>query len=193
MPNQTDIQYDERIDQPIVRYIDTNTGIYRDVYEGDYFKHIPKGSAEAIASKAFQKLNSEVNMDLSGLGKFNAGMFMKVFTDEFAAVMKEMQPNEIALMFILSEYMEVGSNVLVKKNNKSKVRMKDVIRYSKMSQATAYKAVKGLLDKLLIIKCTDIDGQEQFVVNPYIMIKGGWLNKTIKRLFEGYQRRALQK
>ncbi len=168
-----------------IRY--EQSGIEIPVIDGDYLRYIPKKSKEAIASKAFQKLNREVNMDLSGFGKFDSGMFMKVFTDEFAAVMKEMQPNEIALMFILSEYMEVGSNVLVKKNNKSKVRMKDVVRYSKMSQATAYKAMKGLLDKLLVIKCTDIDGQEQFVVNPYIMIKGGWLNKTIKRLFDGYE------
>lgn len=178
------------MEEPIARIIYTETGEYDDVYEGDYLKHIPKNSREAIASKAFQKLEFESNMDKTGYIKFNAGKFMKVFTDEFISVMQEMEPNEIALMFILSEYMEVGSNVLVKKNNKSKIRMKDILRISKMSQAATYKAMKGLLDKLLIVQCTDIDGQEQFVLNPYILIKGGWLNKTVKRLFDGYQRRT---
>lgn len=176
--------------EQIARIIFTNTGEYKDVYEGDYFKHIPKGSAEAMANKACKRQEFKVNMDKGGFSEFDAGKFMKVFTEEFVSVMQDMHPNEIALMFILSEYMEVGSNVLVKKNNKSKVRMKDIVRYSKMSQAATYKAMKGLLEKLLVVQCTDIDGQEQFVVNPYIMIKGGWLNKTIKRLFDGYQRRV---
>lgn len=172
------------------RIIYTETGEYVDVFEGDYLRHIPKDSKEAIASKACKRQEFNVNMDQSGFSKFDAGKFMKVFTEEFCEVMKEMQPNEIALIFILSEYMEVGSNVLVKKNNKSKVRMKDILRYSKMKPSVAYKAMKGLLDRLLIVQCTDIDGQEQFVINPYIMIKGGWLNKTVKRLFDGYVRKT---
>ena len=176
--------------ETVAKIIYTGTGELVEVLDGDYLRHIPQDSREAISSKAFHRQDFKVNMDKSGYALFDAGVFMKVFTEEFISVMREMESNEIALMFILSEYMEVGSNILVKKNNKSKVRMKDIVRYSKMPQNAAYKAMKGLLDKLLIIKCTDINGQEQFVINPYIMVKGGWLNKTIKRLFDGYQHRA---
>ena len=63
--------------------------------------------------------------------------------------------------------------------------------YQKMSRSIAYKTMQGLIDKMLIVKCTDVDGKEQFVINPYIMLKGGWLNKTIRRLFDGYVRKAI--
>lgn len=171
--------------------INSTTGEYLEIKKGDYFKHIPASSLPYVKDREISKKRTEKNFTNSGLDKFNPGMFTKIFTDEFEANMPNMTTNEIALMMLLSEYMEVGSNVLMKKNYKSKIRMDDIIRISKMSRSIAYKTMQGLIDKMLIVKCTDVDGKEQFVINPYIMLKGGWLNKTIRRLFDGYERKAV--
>lgn len=171
--------------------INNATGEFIEIKKGDYFKHIPASALSHVRNREINKKRTEENFTNCGLDKFNPGMFTKIFTSEFEANMPNMTTNEIALMMLLSEYMEVGSNILMKKNHKNKIRMDDIIHISKMSRSIAYKAMQGLIDKILIIKCTDTDGKEQFVMNPYIMLKGGWLNKTIRRLFDGYVRKSI--
>lgn len=177
------------------RLVNTNTGEVIELYEGDRLHIVRKNTAEYLKSLRESDKTMEQKMWEKGYVRFEPNEdFTKLFNKEFEAVARELDGNATSLLIMMIPYAGYGSNVLFKKNNRDKVRLNDIVcDISPFSSKTTYKALEELKDKNVIVECSDIDGNRQYVVNPYIYFKGLYINKTVMDLFGGYKKKYLEK
>jgi hypothetical protein len=175
--------------KPVDTYVSIETGETIDIFEGDSIGVRRKRSLDYLMQMNKAELTLSEEMRLKGFEKFKCfSSFTKLNMDEFALWLNDLTKNEIVLFVQLSEYAQFGSNVLMKKNRKDKIRRDDIVRLSKTGRDATLAALKGLLDKLFLCEATDGE-HYQYVMNPHLVFKGRYINQTSLRLFDGFIRR----
>jgi len=136
------------------------------------------------------KLEKTKNDD--GMTRFEPNTkFTKIFDKEFEAISKEMSGTAMNVLMMLIPYAALGSNILISLNNKKKLDKKYILdNISPYSYNTTVNALNELKDLVAIVEASDKDDGIQYIMNPYIYFKGGYINKTILGLFSNYKRRS---
>jgi len=149
---------------------------------------------EFLRNKREVDMNYEEKMMATGHFKFDTRKrFLKVHQREIAALIKEgiIGPKESFAILNLIDYVVLNSNVLIKKNNKTPLYKKDLLKVFGAGERNSYNIYKVLTDNLIIAKVEQgKDHEPIYVMNPYIIFNGQWLNHTIQKIFEVYKERA---
>lgn len=170
---------------------DVDTGEYRNCYDCDTITIVTGGNKDALMIKRANNKAAADRWINNGYEKVDLGKFTKTF-NEWYAVMDDLTPTEIAMTNELVRYMQVGTNALVKRNNKTYMELSDLLRLSRpiMGDTSSRAAIKGLLSHEILTTHTNIQGQTIFYVNCYMFLKGTYANKTLLSLWRGYKRRC---
>ena len=105
--------------------------------------------------------------------------FTKIFNDTMALLGQEkMSSAEYKVCFMLLRYINYGSGILRFENNGRELNLTDIERITQLSRSTASRAMKGLISKK--IYGMHKTGKENcYTVNPFIFMKGRYVNKTL--------------
>ena len=174
------------------RIVDVLTGEYYDIKPGQKIRVVDDRTEEYLKSLSDWKQKKEKVMHDKGYVRFEPNEhFTKIFDKEFEALSKEMSGTAMSLLILLLPYSRIGSNILYTHNNRKKVDKQYIIkRISPYSYNTTVGALEELKDLVAIVEASDVDGDKQYVMNPYLYFKGGYINKTILGLFNRYKKRT---
>lgn len=185
---------DEKRNQP---YVDLETGelkegyLVEDVLEHESIRRVTRQTLEYLQYKDERFFTRYEQMLVDGYVPFQPKKsFVKLYSNEFFAISKELKASEISFLFKLVEHIAIGSNILYRKDKKKKLKRKDIEKLSGLSRSEFYKTLKHFKDELFLCECSDLNGSKQYVLNPYIAFNGRYINKTIKDMFNNYKRRS---
>lgn len=110
--------------------------------------------------------------------------FVKVNTREILLWLPKLTAIERQMLFSILPYVQYTSCAIVSGNNEP-VDYDGLERISGMSRATVFNAVKLLKQKniLSVVK----NSRTQFYICPWIVARGGTINKTLRTMFREYQ------
>lgn len=105
--------------------------------------------------------------------------FIKIYNDTMAVLgQEEMSTAEYKVCFMLLKYINYGSGILRFDNNGRELNLTDISRITRLSRSTVSRAMKGLVSKK--IYGMHKTGKENcYTVNPFIFMKGRYVNKTL--------------
>jgi hypothetical protein len=123
--------------------------------------------------------------------KVDHGKFTKSF-EEWDHLMMELNPIEIAMTVTCVGLMRTGTNVLLKRDNKTYYNKGDIIEKTNLTtgKSTGYNAFNTLIEKQILAKHTNVLGNTAYFVNPYLVMNGNYIDKTLLVLFRDYKRRC---
>lgn len=110
--------------------------------------------------------------------------FVKLYNDTMAILGQEkMTLAEYRVCFMLLKYINYGSGVLRYENNGRELNLTDIEKITGLSRSTVSRAMKGLISKR--IYGVHKTGKENcYTVNPFIFMKGKYVNKTLYDFFK---------
>lgn len=146
--------------------INKETGEIEDeIYEGDRIRR-------ASQDRYYKNLEDviELNKDKT---------FIKMYNDTISVLGQEdMSLAEYKVCFTLLKYINYGSGILRYENNGRELNLTDIVRITRLSRTTVSRALKGLIEKK--IYGVHKTGKENcYTVNPFIFMKGRYVNKTL--------------
>jgi hypothetical protein len=117
--------------------------------------------------------------------------FYKGNLEEIKRWMKDLVPNEKAILFTISPY--VGyEDCCLKHLNGDMIAFDDIVELSCLSRGTASVVINSLIEKDILYKGKN--GKErQYFVNPWLFCKGNRVNRVLKTMFRNYRIRVIGK
>lgn len=114
--------------------------------------------------------------------------FYKGNLDEIRKWMKELTPNEKAVLFTISPY--VGyEDCCLKHDNGRMLAFDDIVELSCLSRGAVSQVLNSLIDKDIIYKGKNAR-EKQYFVNPWLFCKGNRINKVLQTMFRNYRIRV---
>ena len=111
--------------------------------------------------------------------------YTKVFSDTMNVVGKELSGTECKVIMLLMSYIRYDTGLLATLKG-IPLTNDDVIDIVHMSKRTVFDTMDGLVRKKVF--CKNRAGlHNQYFVNPYIFLKGSYINKTLKAMFKDYK------
>lgn len=154
--------------------VDTDTGeVVTEIKLGD----------RIVRAKTIEYLNNTQEWKIEHFYKGNLA--------EIKKWMKELSPNEKAILFTVSPY--VGyEDCCLKHENGNMISFDDIVELSGLSRSTVSETINSLLAKDILYKGKN--GKErQYFVNPWLFAKGNRINKVLKTMFRNYRVRVINK
>ena len=156
----------------IYNVVDINTGeIINHIREGD---QIIRGKFEVTDEKFIP---------------WNCGNFVKGNQQEIKPLAEELSYIQSSLLFVLMPYVSYKSCLISYPNGKD-INLQTISELFGSNIKTASK-VTGQLIKMHILYKGRIGNNNQYFMNPWVMYKGNYINKTLKAMFKDYQIRSL--
>lgn len=118
--------------------------------------------------------------------------FFKGNLDEIKKLLKELSPNEKAILFTVSPYVGYDDCCLKHENNGHMLTFDIIVELSGLSRGAVSKALNDLQDKDILYKGEN-GKEKQYFVNPWIFAKGNRVNKVLKTMFRNYRIRVINK
>lgn len=150
--------------------IDKETGeVVREIKQGDSIKITRR------ESKEFLKENVKLN-DKESFIKFYTNILDDLVSEKLTSA-------EFNIVLICLKNLNYSSGAVAFKNNGNFLTPQDFVKRTKLSERAVKYAIKNLVDKKILHKGRT--GREyQLFVNPYIFMKGVYVNKTLKDMFK---------
>jgi len=154
--------------------VDSDTGeISTEIYPGD----------RIVRGKTIEYLNSTQEWKMEHFYKGNL--------EEIKRWMKDLKPNEKAILFTISPYVGYEDCCLTHLNG-NMITFDDIVELSCLSRGTASEVINSLIDKDILYKGKN--GKErQYFVNPWLFCKGVRINRVLKTMFRNYRIRIINK
>lgn len=114
--------------------------------------------------------------------------FSKVDLSEGILLLRELEPNERSLLFLLQYFVSYES-CLIQYRNGSDITFGDVVELSGWSKATTSETLNKLVQKNVIYKGKN-GRNVQYFMNPWVVSRGSESNKTLKEMFKNYRIRS---
>lgn len=117
--------------------------------------------------------------------------FFKGYTDELRMVIPTLSTTEKAVLLSLLPYVSATacdmkfSNGIEFSNGKD-MKLEGVIKVCGLSRNTTVDVINSLVKKDILYKGRNSKGN-QFFMNPWLIHRGGTINKTLKTMFENYR------
>ena len=105
--------------------------------------------------------------------------FVKVNDFELECIVESLDVYEKAMLMTMLPYVRYDCSV--KKLNGSPIKMKELVKLSKMSQRKAYAVINTLVNKFIVRKIGDV-----YYVNPWLFYRGNKIDKELKDMFGDY-------
>ena len=117
--------------------------------------------------------------------------FYKGNLEEIKRWMKDLSPNEKAILFTISPY--VGyEDCCLKHQNGNMVTFEHIVELSCLGRGTASEVINSLITKDILYKGKN--GKErQYFVNPWLFCKGNRVNRVLKTMFRNYRIRVVNR
>lgn len=112
------------------------------------------------------------------------GSFIKLFNKTMAMLGNEkLTANEYLVCLRLLDYIEYESGILKYANNGRALKLTDIEGITKLSKSTVIRAMQTLVSKK--IYGVHKTGKENcYTVNPFIFMKGRYVNKTLYNFYK---------
>lgn len=111
--------------------------------------------------------------------------YTKVFSDTMRIVGKELTPTECKVIMLLMSYIRYDSGMLATLKG-NPITNDDIVKMVDMSLRTVSDVMTGLVTKKIFAK-TRVGVCNQYFANPYIFLRGNYINKTLKAMFKNYK------
>lgn len=158
-------------EKKVYNVIDTKTGeIINHIREGD---QIIRGKYEITDEKFIS---------------WDCGTFVKGNIQEIKALAEELTYIQSSLLFVLMPYVSYKSCLICYPNGKD-INLQDISKLFGSNIKTASKVTKDLTS-LKILYQGKVGNKNQYFMNPWIMYKGNYINKTLKAMFRDYKIRS---
>lgn len=173
----------------IIQIINPETGEVLEEYDSTDVRIISKVQAktcrETNGGETVRKREKGESIELTN----NA--FVKMNYKEQREVYPELNAYEVKMLATLVNYIEYWSNCVVINGNYTPT-IQDLSELSGMSRAKAADTLASLVKKHLIAKVyTGKDRKHlQYYVNPWIALKGRYIDATLKTMFREYPIRS---
>lgn len=159
--------------------------------------------AQKIICEALTKAKEENNMDNFNITTYikdnnkikwkhsraNKNEFIKLYMNEIesAKELYDISRSEVLFLYSLSPFLLWEENLLVNKEG-IPLNQARLAKELELDRKTISRNIKSLENKKCLVRIWD--GKDTYyIVNPYLMIKGQEINKTIPKLFDlvGYE------
>ena len=111
--------------------------------------------------------------------------YTKVFSDTINIIGQELSGTECKLIMLLLSYIRYDSGMLATLKG-NPLTNEDVISIVKMSKRTVSDTMDSLVKKRIFAR-NRVGIAYQYYANPYIFLKGNYINKTLKSMFKNYR------
>lgn len=114
--------------------------------------------------------------------------FYKGNLQELRQWMKDLTPNEKAVLFTVSPY--VGyEDCCIKHDNGDMLAFDDIVELSCLSRGTVSSTLNTLIAKDIIYRGKNAK-ERQYFVNPWLFCKGNRINRVLQTMFRNYRVRV---
>lgn len=110
--------------------------------------------------------------------------YTKVFSDTMRVVGKELSPTECKIIMLLMSYIRYDTGMVATLKG-NPITNDDIEKIVEMSRKTVFKTMDGLVKKRIFAK-NRVGVCNQYFANPYIFLRGSYINKTLKAMFKSY-------
>lgn len=115
--------------------------------------------------------------------------FSKVDISEGTLLLKELDPKERSLLFLLQYFVSYDS-CLIRKSPGADMSLSDIVERSGYSRRIVCETLNSLIKKNIIYKGKN-GRNVQFFMNPWVVQRGSGANKTLFEMFRHYRIRSL--
>ena len=128
---------------------------------------------------------------LSSTEEWKMEHFYKGNLQEIKKWLKDLTPNEKAVLFTISPY--VGyDDCCLKHENGNMITFDIIVELSGLGRGTISETLNGLIDKDILYKGKNAK-ERQYFVNPWLFAKGNRINNVLKTMFRNYRIRVINK
>lgn len=115
--------------------------------------------------------------------------YYKGSLQEIQKWMRELTPNEKAVLFTVSPY--VGyTDCCLKHENGNMLSFGDIVDLSGLSRGAVSETLNSLMGKDILYKGKNAR-ERQYFINPWLFCKGNRINKVLQTMFRNYRIRVL--
>jgi hypothetical protein len=111
--------------------------------------------------------------------------YTKVFSYAMGVVGKELSGSECKVIMLLLGYIRYDSGMLATLKG-NPLTNQDIIPIVNMSKRTVSDIMDGLVKKRIFAR-NRVGVCNQYFANPYIFLRGNYINKTLKAMFNNYR------
>jgi len=117
--------------------------------------------------------------------------YTKVFSDTMNVVGKELSGAECKIIMLLLSYIRYDSGMIATLKG-NPLTNQDIVEIVKMSKRTVSDIMDGLVKKRIFAR-NRVGVCNQYFANPYIFLRGNYINKTLKAMFKNYHNPKMKK
>jgi hypothetical protein len=110
--------------------------------------------------------------------------YTKVFSDTMRIVGKELSPTECKVIMLLMSYIRYDTGMIATLKG-NPITNDDIEKIVDMSRKTVFTTMDGLVKKRIFAK-NRVGICNQYFANPYIFLRGKYINNTLKAMFKNY-------
>ena len=148
---------------------------------GEIINHIEQGDQ---LMKAPKELNDEKVIS------WNCGMFVKGNVKELQLLIPELSSSQRGLLFSLMAYVNYKDCLVCYPNGKD-INLNSLTTITNVNIKTVRKITSELI-KLNLVYSGKNGNNNQYFVNPWVICRGNYINKTLKAMFKNYQIRSME-
>lgn len=125
---------------------------------------------------------------LQSIQEWKIEHFYKGNLNEIKKWMKELSPNEKAILFTISPY--VGyEDCCLKHENGNMITFDGIVELSGLSRGAVSQTINSLIKKDILYRGKN-GTERQYFVNPWLFCKGNRINKVLQTMFRNYKVRV---
>ena len=151
-----------------------------DIKTGEIINHIREGD---------QIIRGKFEITDEKFIPWNCGSFIKGNMQEIKLLAEELSYIQSSLLFVLMPYVSYKSCHICYQNGKD-INLQTISELFGSNIKTANKVTKQLIS-FKILYLGKNGNNNQYFMNPWIMYKGNYINKTLKAMFKDYQIRSM--
>lgn len=150
---------------------------------------VETGELTGTLNEGDRILRKESLLFLSATQEWHIEHFYKGHLGEIKKWMKDLTPNEKAVLFTISPY--VGySDCCLKHDNGAMLTFDDIVDMSGLSRGAVSETLNLLQKKDILYKGKN-SKERQYFMNPWLFCKGSRINKVLQMMFRNYKIRVM--
>jgi len=125
---------------------------------------------------------------LQSIQEWKIEHFYKGNLSEIKKWMKDLTPNEKAILFTVSPYINY-EDCCLKQENGSMLTFDNIVELSGLSRGAVSQAINSLIKKDILYRGKN-SKERQYFMNPWLFCKGNRINKVLQTMFRNYKVRV---